>query len=92
MARAQKFIKVGLGEALRRLLDLEIRMRHGVSTDESVTERDLILSALNKVELSRVRLRRRRSPRVHRVVQGDVRDFLLQARRPTRSHPSRETG
>lgn len=52
MARAEKFIKVGLGEALRRLLDLEIRMRHGVSTEHLTRERDLILTALNKVELN----------------------------------------
>ena len=42
---------MGLGEAMRRLLDVEIRYRHGGATAELARERDLLLQALNRVEI-----------------------------------------
>jgi len=36
---------------MRRLLDVEIRFRHGVATTELAEERDMLLTALNKVEI-----------------------------------------
>tara|TARA_B100001057_G_scaffold437276_1_gene468967 strand:+ start:582 stop:902 length:321 start_codon:yes stop_codon:yes gene_type:complete len=47
----EKQIKMGLGEAVRRLLDLEIQYRQGQRTEELTTERLLVLEALNRVEL-----------------------------------------
>lgn len=47
----EKQIKMGLGEAVRRLLDLEIKYRQGQRTEELTTERLLVLEALNRVEL-----------------------------------------
>ena len=42
---------MGLGEALRRLLDVEIRFRHGLASPELQSERDMLLVALNRVEI-----------------------------------------
>jgi hypothetical protein len=42
---------MGLGEAMRRLLDVEIRFRHGQASAELARERDLLLQALNRVEI-----------------------------------------
>jgi len=42
---------MGLGEALRRLLDVEIRFRHGLASPELKSERDMLLVALNRVEI-----------------------------------------
>jgi len=42
---------MGLGEALRRLLDVEIRFRHGVASPELEKERSMLLSALNRVQI-----------------------------------------
>lgn len=36
---------------MRRLLDVEIRFRHGVATAELAQERDMLLAALNKVKI-----------------------------------------
>lgn len=47
----EKQIKMGLGEAVRRLLDLEIQYRQGRRTEELTAERLLVLEALNRVEL-----------------------------------------
>ena len=47
----QKQLKMGLGEAVRRLFDLEVRYRHGQRSEEMTTERLLILEALNRVEI-----------------------------------------
>lgn len=46
-----KYLHMGLGEAIRRLLDVEIQYRHGQRGETLVKERNLILSALNRVEL-----------------------------------------
>jgi hypothetical protein len=46
-----KQMSVGLGEAMRRLLDIEIRFRNGVSSKEMAVERDMLLEALNRVEI-----------------------------------------
>lgn len=46
-----KEVRMGLGEAMRRLLDVEIRYRHGGATAELAKERDLLLQALNRVEI-----------------------------------------
>lgn len=46
-----KEVRMGLGEALRRLLDIEIRYRHGGSTEGLARERNLLLQALNRVEI-----------------------------------------
>lgn len=51
MSTAQKLLRVGLGEAMRRLLDVEIRFRHGLTTPELSRERDMLLEALNRVEI-----------------------------------------
>lgn len=42
---------MGLGEAMRRLLDIEIRYRHGGATEDLARERNLLLQALNRVEI-----------------------------------------
>tara|TARA_X000000950_G_scaffold288778_1_gene407326 strand:- start:1755 stop:2072 length:318 start_codon:yes stop_codon:yes gene_type:complete len=47
----EKQLKMGLGEAVRRLFDLEVRFRQGRRTEELTTERLLILEALNRVEI-----------------------------------------
>ncbi|MBL96770.1 MAG: hypothetical protein CMF52_03055 [Legionellales bacterium] len=47
----EKQIKMGLGEAVRRLLDLEIQYRQGRRTEALTAERLLVLEALNRVEL-----------------------------------------
>lgn len=49
--QVNKYLHMGLGEAVRRLLDVEIQYRHGQRGETLVKERDLILSALNRVEL-----------------------------------------
>lgn len=46
-----KYLHMGLGEAIRRLLDVEIQYRNGSRGPVIVAERDLILSALNHFEL-----------------------------------------
>jgi hypothetical protein len=46
-----KEVRMGLGEAMRRLLDVEIRFRHGQANPELSRERDLLLQALNRVEI-----------------------------------------
>jgi hypothetical protein len=46
-----KEVRMGLGEAMRRLLDVEIRYRHGQASAELARERDLLLQALNRVEI-----------------------------------------
>lgn len=48
---SSKEVRMGLGEAMRRLLDVEIRYRHGGATRELARERDLLLQALNRVEI-----------------------------------------
>lgn len=50
-ATIQKQLKMGLGEAVRRLFDLEVKYRHGQRSEELTKERLLILEALNRVEL-----------------------------------------
>ncbi|NBP25428.1 MAG: hypothetical protein EBU81_12955 [Proteobacteria bacterium] len=50
-SQINKYLHMGLGEAVRRLLDVEIQYRHGQRGEALVRERDLILSALNRVEL-----------------------------------------
>lgn len=47
----EKQLKMGLGEAVRRLLHLEVRFRQGSRSEELTTERLLILEALNRVEI-----------------------------------------
>jgi len=44
-------VKMGLGEALRRLILVEMRFRQGVGGQEDLDERNLILDALNQVQL-----------------------------------------
>lgn len=51
MSAEPKLVRVGLGEAMRRLLDVEIRFRHGLTTPELTRERDMLLEALNRVEI-----------------------------------------
>lgn len=46
-----KYLHLGLGEAIRRLLDVDIQYRHGQRGGAIVEERNLILAALNKIEL-----------------------------------------
>lgn len=46
-----KEVRMGLGEAMRRLLDVEIRYRHGQANADLSRERDLLLQALNRVEI-----------------------------------------
>jgi hypothetical protein len=36
---------------MRRLLDIEIRVRNGITTPEVIIERDMLLEALNRVEI-----------------------------------------
>lgn len=47
----EKQLKMGLGEAVRRLFDLEVRYRNGGRSETLTTERLLILEALNRVEI-----------------------------------------
>jgi hypothetical protein len=47
----QKEIKMGLGQAIRRLLYLEMVFRKGQRSEESTTERLLLLEALNRIEI-----------------------------------------
>jgi hypothetical protein len=51
VSAAPKLLKMGLGEAMRRLLDVEIRFRHGLASAELAVERDMLLEALNRVEI-----------------------------------------
>lgn len=51
MATSAKVMRMGLGEAMRRLLDVEIRFRHGLTTNELTIERNMLLEALNRVEI-----------------------------------------
>jgi len=48
---SEKQVRMGLGEAVKRLLNLEIRFNQGPRTDELVAEREMLLTALNAVEL-----------------------------------------
>ena len=50
-SKFEKQMRMGLGEAVRRLLDVEIRYRNGARTEELTTERNLLLDALNRVEI-----------------------------------------
>lgn len=52
MSAESKVLQVGLGDAMRRLLDIEIRVRHGITTPEVAVERDMLLEALNRVEIN----------------------------------------
>ena len=47
----EKQLKMGLGEAVRRLFELEVRYRNGTRTESLTTERLLLLEALNRVEI-----------------------------------------
>ena len=49
--KVEKQIKMGLGQAFRRLFDLEVQYRHGQRTEEMTTERLLLLEALNRIEI-----------------------------------------
>jgi len=51
LSAESKVLQVGLGDALRRLLDIEIRVRNGISSPEIVIERNMLLEALNRVEI-----------------------------------------
>ena len=51
MASKEKIMKMGLGTAIRRLLDVEKRYSNGFRTEELTTERNLLLEALNRLEL-----------------------------------------
>lgn len=50
-ANIEKQLKMGLGEAVRRLFDLEVRYRQGKRSEEITTERLLLLEALNRIEI-----------------------------------------
>ena len=50
-ANIEKQLKMGLGEAVRRLFDLEVRYRQGKRSEELTTERLLLLEALNRIEI-----------------------------------------
>lgn len=51
MDPTKKQIRMGLGEAIRRLFDVETRFRHGVAPPELIVERGMLLDALNRVEI-----------------------------------------
>ena len=50
-SKFEKQMKMGLGEAVRRLLEVEIRFRQGGRTEELTSERTMLLDALNRVEI-----------------------------------------
>ena len=52
MSESTKQVELGLGEAVRRLLSLELRVTRGLSLGpEDRSEREMLLSALNAVKL-----------------------------------------
>lgn len=51
MATNEKLMKMGLGTAIRRLLDVEKRYQAGQRSEELTTERTLLLTALDNLEL-----------------------------------------
>ena len=48
---SEKYIKMGLGTAIRRLLDVEGKYRAGQRDEVLTTERNLLLMALDRIEL-----------------------------------------
>ena len=48
---SQKYMKMGLGTAIRRLLDVERQYTSGRRSKELTEERTLLLDALNRLEL-----------------------------------------
>ena len=48
---SDKFIKMGLGTAIRRLLDVEKRFNSGMRSEEITAERNLLLTALDDIKL-----------------------------------------
>ncbi len=51
MSDNQKMMKMGLGTAIRRLLAVEARYSAGLRDEEITAERNLLLEALNRLEL-----------------------------------------
>jgi hypothetical protein len=47
----EKQVRMGLGDAVRRLLDVEMRVRHVEQSPALLGERDMLLTALNAIEL-----------------------------------------
>tara|TARA_Y100000593_G_C4125398_1_gene244713 strand:- start:96 stop:413 length:318 start_codon:yes stop_codon:yes gene_type:complete len=50
-ASVEKQVRMGLGQAIRRLFHLEVVYRQGQRTEELTTERLLLLEALNRIEI-----------------------------------------
>jgi hypothetical protein len=48
---ANELVKIGLGDAMDRLLKMFHNFTRGVATEEDVREKDMILEALNTLEL-----------------------------------------
>lgn len=51
MSNNEKTMRMGLGTAIRRLLDVEKRYQAGRRSEEITTERTLLLTALDNLEL-----------------------------------------
>lgn len=53
MTEPNKYVHMGLGDAIRRLLEVEIAVRYGIGNhSENLKERDMLLHALNHIPLS----------------------------------------
>ena len=50
-AFSQKHVRIGLGDAIRRLMDLEMQFRMAGRTSNVTNERDLLLRAINRIRL-----------------------------------------
>jgi len=50
-ANVEKQVRMGLGQAIRRLFQLEVVHRQGQRSEEITTERLLLLEALNRIEI-----------------------------------------
>jgi len=51
LATSEKTMKMGLGAAIRRLMDVEKKYQAGMRNAEITTERNLLLEALDRLEL-----------------------------------------
>ena len=49
---SNKFVQMGVGEAIKRLITVEMRYRNGAAGQEALDERDLIIEALDQFQLN----------------------------------------
>ena len=47
----QKKMQVGLGEAIRRVNNLHVRIKNRIATEEDKAEHDLLMSALDNIKI-----------------------------------------